>query len=350
MDSQARPFVDLGGSQTYPQPYSIQGARFYSFLLDADYAALQAYIDRVLNAPAGGKVVYKPLVGRVMLGLMEAARIYAGSPKDATFWIPERDLAFWIPVVKTHHFGPIEIATRIDWYMSYVTVDDPWAVACGREIYGFPKELGVFDQEPPIGPGGPSSSLLTRLAVATQTVVEFGPDARAMPRPLVEIRRTGEPPTAGERAWGTLGEAAREFLGVFLGGHHVTIPGLGVVGEVLEFLEHHDYPLIFLKQFRDIVDGHLACYQAVLEAPAKVTAFRKAAWLPGRYEVSITPYASHPIVADLGLGGATPPVVAAAYLDFDIRIEAGSVITGDLGTLSPGPRASSSPPRGAGGR
>jgi hypothetical protein len=66
----------------------------------------------------------------------------------------------------------------------------------------------------------------------------------------------------------------------------------------------------------------------VLEAPAKVTAFRKAAWLPGRYEVSITPYASHPIVADLGLVGAKPPVVAAAYLDFDFRIDAGSVIAG----------------------
>src|SRR5947209_11574233 len=163
MDRPMRPFVDPGGSQTYAQPYDIQGARFYSFVLDAEYSALQAYIDRVLNGPAGGKVIYKPLVGRVMLGLMEAARIYSGPPDRRAFYIPERDLAFWIPVIKTHHFGPIQIATRIDWYMSYVTVDDPWAAACGREIYGFPKELGVFDQEPPIGPDGPSSTLLTKL-------------------------------------------------------------------------------------------------------------------------------------------------------------------------------------------
>ncbi len=328
MDRQPRPYVDLGGSQTYPQPYDIVGARFYSFVLDADYSALEAYVDRVLNVPAGGKVVYKPLVGRVMLGLMEAARIYAGPPDRHTFWIPERDLAFWIPVVKVHHVGPFEVASRLDWYMSYVIVDDPWAVACGREIYGFPKELGAFDQEPPIGPDGPSSTLLTRLAVATQTVVEFGPEARAMPRPLIEIRRTGDPPPVVERAWETLGEAAREFLGVLLGGDRVTIPGLGIVREVVEFLEHHDYPLIFLKQFRDIIDGNLACYQAVLEAPATVTAFRKAAWLPGRYEVSIMPYASHPIVADLGLGSATPPVVAAAYLDFDFDIDNGTLIAG----------------------
>ena len=108
----------------------------------------------------------------------------------------------------------------------------------------------------------------------------------------------------------------------------MTIPGLGIVGEVLEFFGQHDYPLIFLKQFRDIVDGTLACYQAVLEAPAKITAFRKAAWLPGRYEVSITPYASHPIVADLGLGSGNPPVVAAAYLDFDFQMGTGSVLAG----------------------
>lgn len=329
MDRQPRPYADLGGSQTYPQPYDIEGVRFYSFVLDADYSALEAYIERVLNVPAGGAIVYKPLVGRVMLGLMEAARIYAGPPDHRTFFIPERDLAFWIPVVKTHHFGPIDVASRIDWYLSYVIVDDPWAVASGREIYGFPKELGLFDQEPPIGPGGPTSTLLERLSVATQTVVAFGPDARAMPRPLVEIRRAGDAPPRAERAWETLTEAAREFLGVFLGGgHHVTIPGLGIVREVVEFLEHHDYPLVFLKQFRDALDGRLACYQAVVEAPVVVTKFERAAWLPGRYEVTITPYASHPIVADLGLGGATPPVVAAAYLDFDFRIGNGKVLAG----------------------
>lgn len=328
MDHGPRPYVDLGGSQTAPQPYSIEGARFYAFLLDARFPALEAYVDRVLNGPAGGKVIYKPLVGRVMLGLMEAARIYDGPPDHRTFWIPERDLAFWIPVVKIHHLGPFEVATRLDWYMSYVIVDDPWAVASGREIYGFPKALGQFDQEPPIGPDGPSSTLLTRLSVATQTVVEYGPEARAMPRPLIEIRRTGHPVPAAERAWETIEEAAREFLGVLFDGEHVTIPGLGMVREVVEFLEHRDYPLIFLKQFRDHADGQLACYQAVLEAPVRVTSFRKAAWLPGRYEVSITPYASHPIVADLGLGGPTPSVVAAAYLDFDFEIGNGTLLAG----------------------
>lgn len=328
MPQAPKPFVDLGGSQTYPQPYDIEGARFYAFLLDADETALGAYIDRVLNVPAGGKVVYRPLVGRVMLGLMEATRIYGGPPDARKFWVPERDLAFWIPVVKTHHLGPFEFVSRIDWYMSYVIVDDPWAVAMGREVYGFPKELGLFDQEPPIGPGGPPSTLLTRLSVATQTVVAYGPDARAEPRPLIEIKRAGDASDSGERALETIEEAMREFLGALLGGDRIQIPGLGVIREVVEFLEHRDYPLIFLKQFRDFVHGDLACYQAVLEAPATISHFRKAAWLPGQYEVTIHPYASHPIVADLGLGGPNPPVVAAAYLDFDFQIGNGTLIAG----------------------
>ncbi len=86
--------------------------------------------------------------------------------------------------------------------------------------------------------------------------------------------------------------------------------------------------MIFLKQFRDHADGNLACYQAVVEALVRVGAFRSAGWLPGTYEVAIESYASHPIVADLGLGSGKPPVVAAAYLDFDFTMEDGKVVAG----------------------
>jgi hypothetical protein len=60
----------------------------------------------------------------------------------------------------------------------------------------------------------------------------------------------------------------------------------------------------------------------------KITKFHTAGWLPGTYEVEIGNYASHPIVEDLGLGSTKPPVVAAAYLDFDFQMEGGKTITG----------------------
>jgi hypothetical protein len=328
MAEQPRPYVLRGGQQTYPQPYDIEGVRFYSFVLDADYDALESYVDRVLNGPAGGAVVYKPLVGRVMLGLMESTRIWAGPPEKRLFSVAERDLAFWIPVVSVQKLGPIEFATRLVWYMSYVIVDDSLAVAMGREVYGFPKELGNFDQQPPVGPGGPASTFLERLKVETLAVKEYGPAAAPSFQPVVEIRRTGAEPGAAARTWETLEEAAREFLGILAGGDRVTLPGLGIVHEMFEFFEHREYPLIFLKQFRDHADGNLACYQAVVEALVRVGKFRSAGWLPGTYEVAIESYASHPIVADLGLGGGTPPVVAAAYLDFDFTMENGTLVAG----------------------
>ncbi len=328
MAQQPRPYVERGGRQTYPQPYDIEGVRFYSFVLDADYAALEAYIDRVLTGPAAGAATYKPLVGRVMLGLMESTRIWAGPPEARLFSIPERDLAFWIPVVKVHKVGPVEFATELVWYMSYVVVDDAWAVAMGREVYGFPKELGTFDQQPPVGKGGPATTFLERLKVETLAVKDFGPQAVPTFQPLVEIRKTGGETDAAARTWGTLEEAAREFLGILAGGDRVTLPGLGIVHELFEFFEHREYPLIFLKQFRDQADGNLACYQAVVEALVRIGTFRAAGWLPGTYEVSVESYASHPIVADLGLGSGRPPVVAAAYLDFDFRMENGTVVAG----------------------
>jgi hypothetical protein len=328
MDAAPRPYVERGGAQTYPQPYDIEGVRFYSFVLDAEYGALEAFIDRVLNGPAGGKVLYKPLVGRVMLGLMESTRIWAGPPGARLFSIAERDLAFWIPVIQVHRLGPVEFATRLVWYMSYVLVDDAWAVAMGREVYGFPKELATFEQQQPVGPGGPASGFLESLRVETLAVDKFGPEAVAETRPIVEIRRKGAPPGAAERTWETLEEAAREFLGALAGGERVTLPGLGIAHELFEFIKHHDYPLIFLKQFRDHADGLLACYQAIIEAPVTVTKFRKAGWLPGTYEVSIHSYASHPILTDLGLGSPTPPVVMAAYVDFDFSIGDGKLVAG----------------------
>ncbi len=128
--------------------------------------------------------------------------------------------------------------------------------------------------------------------------------------------------------WETLEEAAREFLGILAGGDRVMLPGLGIAHEMFEFFEHREYPLIFLKEFRDHADGKLACYQAVVEALVRVGTFRSAGWLPGSYEVSIESYASHPVVADLGLGSGKPPVVAAAYLDFDFQMEIGKLVAG----------------------
>src|SRR5262249_15234262 len=93
-------YVDRGGEQVYSHPVSLQGVRFYSFLLKADRAALTELCERYLNRPAQGKVRYHPLLPRILLGLGDIQRAQpTDEPGSRVGWLAERDVAFWVPVV-----------------------------------------------------------------------------------------------------------------------------------------------------------------------------------------------------------------------------------------------------------
>ena len=60
------------------------------------------------------------------------------------------------------------------------------------------------------------------------------------------------------------------------------------------------FPIIGLKQFRDIAQSDRACYQAITDAPMKIVDFH-AGGLLGEYVVNLGGLASEPIRQDLGL-------------------------------------------------
>src|SRR5262249_34515533 len=53
-------YIDRGGDIVIRQPLALCGTTSYSFILSADLTALTALVDRLLNAPANGKVKYVP--------------------------------------------------------------------------------------------------------------------------------------------------------------------------------------------------------------------------------------------------------------------------------------------------
>lgn len=322
-------FIEGGGAQTYPQPYCLTQCRFYAFLLQADATALQEVCDRYLNAvaPAGTVERYRPLMNRVMLGFADIGRVQIGARDPRSFWVPERDVAFWVPVVATRKgAGGIEVAMRYSWLLLYVTVNDSWAVASGREEYGFPKAMGVIERQMTERPGGAVS--LDSLTVDLEGVERWDRDAKAHVRRFLEVRATESGDGAVQKTWRSVEEAASEFLSFSssggLGG--LRIPGAGMLGQFVELLRDRKYPLVFLKQFRDVEDGTRACYQAVVEAPVKITAFHRAGMLAGKYKVKIEDLASHPVAKELGLESNEPPVLSALYSDFDFDVENGRVI------------------------
>jgi hypothetical protein len=307
--------------QTYPQPYTAVGTRFYGFLLEADVARLRALCNKYLNSPAQGHVDYHPLVPRVVLGVADISRFNIGAVDKQPFWTPEIDIAFWVPVVAVKQIAGIYFAERFAWFLPYVFVDNAWAFASGREVYGFPKEMATFQ----IPRGAADAALFT---VDTLAVKQYDPASEARVERLLTVRRVGDG-QVGELAktWTEVEEAFREFRWMLAGSEgKVTLPGIDLVIELIKFLVDHEYPMVFLKQFRDVTDGMKACYQAIIEGMTKISNFKTGGWLAGQYELTVEAFASHPIVQELGLKESPQPVLAAAYAEFDFVTEPGKVL------------------------
>jgi uncharacterized protein with NAD-binding domain and iron-sulfur cluster len=314
-------FIVRGGEQCYTPPTMQAECHYYGYLLEADATALQALIDKDLNQPARGAVSYHALVPRVILGFADIRKGYCLTPPDSQIgWMPEIDVAFWVPVARVKKVAGVNFIERILWYMPYVFVDTPVAVILGREIWGFHKQLASFNI--PKSPADPAQFTMDGIAIP-----RYDPSLEIVNQRMLEVTRIDAPQVGElERVWGDVKEGFKDVMSMFLGGGTITLPGLGLVAEVFEFLTHHDMPIVFLKQFRDAVDGSRACYQAIIEANASMTTYRTGGWLSGQYQVSIAPLQSHPIARDLGLSGDRLQSIAAFYANYDFTMNEGEEI------------------------
>ncbi|MCI0642094.1 MAG: acetoacetate decarboxylase family protein [Gemmataceae bacterium] len=309
-------YVHRGAHITFPQPLSLKDCRTYSFLMDADADALQALCDRCLNQPGEGPLTYRPLLGKVMLVFADIGRSCCLDPPASEIgWMEEIDVAFWIPVVGLKG-SSIEL---LAWFLPYVFVNNGWAMATGRETYGFPKEIGTF-----VLPKTPQDD--ARFALDTLAVKVLGPNSQAEVQRLLEVRRTDDRPLGDlAEVWDDVRAAFKVFMETFIGQEgRVHWPGLGIIVEAFRFLVHHEVPMVFLKQFRAARQPGNACFQEIIQAPARLTEFRKMGRLPGEYKLTIEELGTHPVIKDLGLAGTEIDVTSAWFADFDFVMESAS--------------------------
>lgn len=314
-------YVERGGEQVLSQPVAFRDVKFYGFLLDSNLSALHALADKYLNDPAGGRVWYVPLVPRVLLGVACIGRMQSlMAPDSNKGWGKEIDVSFWVPLLALKRGLGAWSFLRLVWFQPYLVVDNAWAVAAGREIYGFPKEMGQI--QAPQNPGDPA--LFT---VDTLVLDPFAPNTEAQSKRLLEIRRL-DAGTIGApaRRWDIMAEAYADFLEAVLAGEElIRLPVSGLAIRRHELAFQPRVTSVFLKQFRDAADGRRACFQSIVEAPARITQLRSIGALDGRYEVTIARFASHPIIAELGLSGSVQPT-HGWYVDFDFTMENGQEI------------------------
>ncbi len=311
-------YVDRGGELVFRQPYVMKGVKLNAFFLDADYAALQRTCDKYLNEPAEGNVRYVVAAPFVMLTLADIASITSSDPVDRNIgWMPEVDVAFWVPLIGLKRIAGLWLPDRFRWFNPYLFVDNAYAMAAGREVYGFHKAMGTFTL--PSDFRAPD-----RLTVDTVGFERFAPTAEGKPYRLLAVERIADaPPGTPETVWTNLNEAADAVANLFTGGSgSLTLPGFADAIPLPAFLQPQ-VSIAFLKQFRDVAQPRQACYQSIAEAPATVTEFRGGGLSLGDYQLTIAQLDSHPVAQELGLQAGPQPVRLSAWVDYDFNMETG---------------------------
>ena len=291
------------------QPIACRGITGYLFVLQADRNDLQALLDRCLNVPAGGKVRYVALSDLVLLTFDRTQKLLPTTPRFRSLgWTPETEASIWIVAGRTKP-GPsgTQILERMVFYVPYIFVEEWPAIWGGRAVYGFPKELAWLE----IPQGPPVTSQLAADVVGTE---KFAVDAEWTRLRLLEVNPTsasGHPVMLDlDTIIGVLRNVVQQAI----------VPGLGLVKELFDEVEKHEFPLVFLQQVVDGADGTFAAYQAIIEAPLRIDTVREIRVLSQPFQLTIHTLDSHPLAQVLGL--QSPQTVRRAYwvdLDFDIE-------------------------------
>ena len=306
------PFREVGSKKTFRPPYAATGVRLYGFLLPADAGRLGETLGQSLDAP-DGETRYRAVLPAVLLSFADIARLASTEPPDASVgWVSEKEMAFWVLAERQKKELVVEVAESLSWFIPYIAVDSPDALLTGREVEGFPKEMGKIAVDP------------KGFVAEAWALPKFSPETQVELLPVVRATPTGAEPTPATE-WRTLEEMLRG-LAMELVKDGLVLPSLHLLLEVVESILKRELSLVFLKQERAVEGGGQACYQAVNEAPVRVTGFKGGGLLSGRYAIDVANFDSHPMTRDLGLDPKTLGSVKGFWLDFDFVLECGRVV------------------------
>jgi len=307
------PFISHGGLATFPGPIKFTDLTMNAFLLNADMTKLQDFCTRIFTNPSSGNIQVLPLAPVMMMTIVDIPKgVFVDSPQMG--WSGEKELAFWIPVVRVKMENGKLQATHFNMTMPYLALDNPTAIASGREIFGYWKKRGWINM-----PKTPKQDLTVDL-FSTQ---RFGPtseEKRNRWLTLSPLGATENKTLAGIDTFADGIKALHAHLDPEITKWHA---GLGFDLEMLGELMKGQIPQLFLKQFRDIENGNMACYQAITEANANVTSFQAfpKALL---YNMQIAHLDSSPVAQDFGIDPMQ--TVLGAQLKFSMDVQPGKTL------------------------
>jgi len=307
-------YVETGGELVFRQPFVAEGVRMYSFVLEADTARLDRYLERSFNEPLRERFGYRSIGRHVLLNFVSTRKLSAGRPDEFGF-LDELEVAIWI-LAEDHNDKGLDPV----WSVPYMFVASPAPLATGREVYGFPKQFGHIDI-PDDRDHAPE-----RMCLSGPALTAFDPAGVVEDKEIIRVERDGLPEKLVP-IWDsgpgpdqfTLGKALAQRRGHRLDVLKTTLAEWRILAALGDQLLRRTVPIVLLKQFRSVVDADRACYQAVVGVDLKMTAFRKLGLLPDDYAVTLTKLANEPFARELGLALDSKPKTAF-WLDFDFTI------------------------------
>jgi hypothetical protein len=292
--------------------FSGRGVSALCLLLRGDQQALQRHYDRTFNEPTNRRVHLRADNAYVLLTLSTTQRLF-GQDHAYPDIGAETELALMT-------FATDAATDRLVLTVPYLFVDNPLALVQGREVFGYPKELGGFS--PPVLAPDHDPARASSVRLVVRAVEAFGPDARFRPLPLLVLTRAEAAEPALVRAMADLGAALARppddarALGGFL---HDRLEDAALVRRGLELLATRTVTVLSLKQFHDVSTSELACYQSVVASELRLTALGGFRHLDSHFDVTLNELASHPIGRDLGLEETTHSALSFAMeYDFDV--------------------------------
>jgi hypothetical protein len=277
------PIVRTPGEIVGAPPYRARGCLTQGFFLKGDRTAQQVFCDTVLNHPADGVMTFRAVTDEVLVTAIYVDTMSSLDPIDASKGVSQEwDVAFWTAVHGGRSDTPEAWSTY--WLPSFMFVDSTWAMAAGRESYGYPKTTALYSDRRPDDRADPTVTL------TAAHFPRFAPTQRPVTEPLVRITSQAAPLSPAEAA-ADLEAAWALFEGLK--------PLEGVAS--LPPWPHISMPQILFRQSRDPVILGRATQQAIYRVAPTVDELGEVGLLNSHVEVALTPSASHPIMETLGL-------------------------------------------------
>ena len=140
-------YIDGGvGLPVFRGPYSLRNADIAALFFRADIKQLTKICDQYLNAPSHGHTHYIPLFPIVIVTFADMLISSMDERDSQVGYMPETEVGFWILTVAMRSVQGTYVPDHIAWFLPYLIVDNSYAIATGREVYGFNKLSGQFNK------------------------------------------------------------------------------------------------------------------------------------------------------------------------------------------------------------